>query len=344
MKQRTFNQETVRIRQNLFMATFSRTSLKLCLFSDLFVGNGYPQAPVPTAIDLSGDLVEARRIAAQQTFDPEQLFPRAEHCSQASSVEVRRALPTLINALDDPSPIVRSYTALCFDNAAEATSSSISGDPERLQTLAPALPRLLAHLDDPARPVRGAVQLTYPWFFGTPEAKTIILPALLKQLESPVPLEGQRSADQAGVSVIGDVARLGHDDPHATGAVIAFLQDPGHSQETVSDLLHNIALSNANERVNDAALQIVFQRHAMSIFLLQFVARMKLTAQDLEVERGRLYTLAADSATHPALRRAAKAVADCWTNDAPYTCKPSEEDLRTQSDTATKRFTRGSHE
>ena len=116
-------------------------------------------------------------------------------------------------------------------------------------------------------------------------------------------------------------------------AMIAFLDRKDQTKSTLGDCLHNLELTYASERVNDAALRRVFEENAMTIYLLQFVTNLRLTPEQLVIQQKRLVALSNDESAHPALRRSAKDVAACWTGERMGPCKPNEKDLSEQLDT-----------
>jgi hypothetical protein len=111
-------------------------------------------------------------------------------------------------------------------------------------------------------------------------------------------------------------------------AIVAFLDRPDQTKSTLGECLHTLALSNASERVNDEALGRVFELKAMTVYLLQFVSRMRLTPTQLAVEKERLIDVSNDESRHPELRKAAATVAACWVgqrNSRP--CQPLTEEM-----------------
>jgi len=108
-------------------------------------------------------------------------------------------------------------------------------------------------------------------------------------------------------------------------AMIAFLDREDQTKSTLGDCLHNLALSHASERVNDEALRRVFEQKAMTVYLLQFVARMRLTSAQLAVQKERLIALSKDESERPELRKAAATVAACWTGERTVPCQPISE-------------------
>jgi hypothetical protein len=69
------------------------------------------------------------------------------------------------------------------------------------------------------------------------------------------------------------------------------------------------------------------------IFLLQFVANMRLTPEQLAMQKQRLVALSNDELAHPALRRSARDVAACWNGTRTGQCRPSDKDSSEQLDT-----------
>ncbi len=110
-------------------------------------------------------------------------------------------------------------------------------------------------------------------------------------------------------------------------ALVAFLDRKDQTGSTIAECLHTVALSAADARVNDEALRRVFELKAMNVFLLQFVGWLRLTAEQREVERGRLVALSEDATVDAGLRRAAREVAACWTGEN-RSCRPRMEDMR----------------
>jgi hypothetical protein len=121
--------------------------------------------------------------------------------------------------------------------------------------------------------------------------------------------------------------------PAVDDAMIAFLDREDQTKSTLRDCLHTLALSAASERVNDEALRRVFEQKAMTIFLLQFVTRLRLTPAQLTAQKERLVALSNDESAHPALRRSAMDVAACWNGDRTHQCGPNSKDLGEQMDT-----------
>ena len=121
--------------------------------------------------------------------------------------------------------------------------------------------------------------------------------------------------------------------PAVDDAIVRFLDRKDQTRSTIGECLHTLALSQGSERVNDEALRRVFEMKAMTIFLLQFVSALRLTPNQLTVERERLVALSQDETAHPALRRSAKAVAACWDGTRTRSCAPDNKDAAEQLDT-----------
>lgn len=302
-------------------------------------------------LSLSDDLKQIRKLSAETPNDQRSSAPYVEAFGKSSAADLAKVLPQLVDAFEDPQPNVRVGAMLAFYTAASDRTSS--GDPDNavLKVLCPALAQLMPHLDDPDPRVHGTATLAYMQFLFLPEARAILLPALVERLKAPLVEQAeeretanplivpgrkfpQRSLEGAekGVEAVGTVALLGPDDFATNDAIITYLNRPDQTKVTLAACFQNIALSHANERVNNEVIRLIFEHRAMSIFLLQYLAQMQLTSNDYSVERGRLIALANDPSTHPALQRASKAVSKCWTLNF-LVCQPSEEDMKTQQDT-----------
>lgn len=121
--------------------------------------------------------------------------------------------------------------------------------------------------------------------------------------------------------------------PAVDDAIIAFLDRPDQTKSTLGDCLHNLALGRASERVNDEALRRVFEQKAMTVFLLQFIDRLRLTPARFATQKERLIALSHDESERPALRKAAATVAACWTLESHGGCQPTGDELTEDSNT-----------
>ena len=115
-------------------------------------------------------------------------------------------------------------------------------------------------------------------------------------------------------------------------AMIAFLKREDQTKNSLQGCLHSLAISSASERVNDVALTQVFEKKAMTIYLLQFVNNLQLSPEQLVEQKVRLLSLSNDETAKPGLRKSAREVAACWTGDRHVRCAPSDMNLREQLD------------
>lgn len=111
-------------------------------------------------------------------------------------------------------------------------------------------------------------------------------------------------------------------------SIIAFLDREDQTKSTLGECLRVLALSRASERVNDEALRRVFEQKAMSVFLLQFVTELRLTPEQLAVQKDRLIAVSKDVSQRSSLRAAAKTVAACWGVDQTGNCRPTSEEFQ----------------
>lgn len=120
-------------------------------------------------------------------------------------------------------------------------------------------------------------------------------------------------------------------------AIVAFLDRPDQTKSTIGECLHTLALSHASERADDEALRRVFELKAMTVYLLQFVAWMRLTPTQLAVQKERLAELSNDGSAPSELRQAAATVAACWTGERHGRCQPLTEDINQEGNRAFQR-------
>jgi hypothetical protein len=122
----------------------------------------------------------------------------------------------------------------------------------------------------------------------------------------------------------------------ADDAMVAFLDRPDQTKSTIAECVHTLALSHASERVNDAALRRVFELKAMSVYILQFVGRMRLTPAQLAVQKERLLALSNDESAYPEVRKAAGKVVACWTGESSSACPPLIEEMNRENNRTTE--------
>ena len=282
----------------------------------------------------------------------------------ATIAERDSALPNLMQWLEDERPRVRDLTLVSL-SLLYMPSEKRPGP--RYSTSLPVqyVPAVAAHLRDPDPAVRNvafaALQSVEYSGVGMDELIKLVVPMLREPdvvTEYPDPffvesdkriLAGMTPQQQTqfraqphkiiklpaeGAGLLGILAvPTGRSSAAVDDAIIAFLDREDQTKSTLGNCLHTLALSSASERVNDEALRRVFEQKAMTIFLLQFVAEMRLTPAQLKVQRERLVALSNDESAHPALRRSARDVAACWNGERNSQCKPNSKDLSEQSDT-----------
>ncbi len=274
------------------------------------------------------------------------------------------ALPNLMQWLKDERPRVRGLALLSLNllyKPGEKRTGSVSSSSLPVQYV----PAVAAHLRDSDPSVRnvafGALQSVEYSGVGMDELVKLVVPMLREPdvvTEYPDPffvesdkriLAGMTPEQQAqfsaqprkiiklpaeGAALLAILASPTRK-PSASvdDAMIAFLDREDQTKSTLRDCLHTLALSFAGERVNNEALRRVFEQQAMTIFLLQFVAKMRLTPVQLKVQKEQLVALSNDESAHPALRRSARDVAACWNGERTSECKPNNKDAREQLDT-----------
>ena len=321
------------------------------------------RAPSSQAAATQVSLAEVVRNLPEYT-QAEKQSAYSEAIQNATVAERDSALPKLIEWLGDERPRVRGV-ALLSVSLLYMPSDKRPGPAYSTSLPVQYIPAVAARLRDSDPTVRNAAFLAansvgYGGGAGTDELTKLVLPMLREPdvlIEYPDPffveseqrmLAGMTPEQQAqfkaqphkiiklsaeGVGLLGILAMpTRKPSPEVDDAMIAFLDRKDHTKTTLADCLHTLALSYASERVNDEALRRVFEQKAMTIFLLQFVANLRLTPQQLAVQKERLLALSNDESAHPALRRSARDVAACWTGERTARCKPNDKDLSEQLD------------
>jgi hypothetical protein len=282
----------------------------------------------------------------------------------ATNAERDSAIPNLIRWIDDERPKVRGLALLSL-NLLYLPSEKRPGFGYTRSLPVQFIPAVAAHLrdTDPAlhNVALAALQSVEYSGVGMDELVALVVPMLREPdvlVEYPDPffiesdkwILSQMTPDQQAqfkaqphkviklpadgpglLSILTMPTR--HPSPAVDDAIIAFLDRKDQTKSTLGDCLHTLALSSASERVNNEALSRVFEEKAMTIFLLQFVANLRLTPAQLNVQKERLVALSNDEAAHPALRRSARDVAACWSGERTGQCKPNSKDLSEQLDT-----------
>jgi hypothetical protein len=320
-------------------------------------------APPSQAVIAQASLTEVVRSLPEYT-QAEKQSAYLGAIENATVGERDSALPKLMQWLEDERPRVRGVALLSL-NLLYIPSDKRPGRPYSTSLPVQYIPAVAARLRDPDPTVRkiafAALQSVEYNGAGMDELTKLVVPMLREAdvvTEYPDPffveseqrmLAGMTPEQQAqfkaqphkiiklpaeGAGLLGILAMQTRRPSAAVDdAMIAFLDREDQTKTTLGDCLHTLALSSASERVNDEALRRVFEQKAMTIFLLQFVADLRLTPEQLEVQKERLLALSNDESAHPALRRSAKDVAACWNGERTGLCKPNDKDLSEQLDT-----------
>jgi hypothetical protein len=311
-----------------------------------------PTTPVPLA-EVVRNLPEYGQAATQTAY-----LGAIEH---ATITERDAAIPALVHWLEDPQPRVRGLALLSL-SLLYMPSEARPQPPYSTSLPLQYLPAVAAHLRDPDPSVRNvafaALQSVEYSGVGMDELVRLVVPMLREPdvvteypnpffIESDKQILASMTPEQKaqflahphkvitmpaeGAGLLGILAMpTRQPSPAVDDAMIAFLDREDQTRSTLGDCLHTLALSYASERVNDEALRRVFEQKAMTGFLLQFVAQMRLTPAQLAVQKERLVALSNDESAHPALRRAARDVAACWDGQRTHLCQPNSKDLNEQ--------------
>ena len=338
-------------------------SLTLCSICLVAAGGHAVPAQATASADLARD---ATRVSLTELVEhlPALLQAKSQLAytgaiENASTAERDAVIPKLVPWIEDGRPEVRKAALLTLSLVYLPSEARPGQD----WTSVPAkyVPAIAAHLRDTDPGVRktaaAALLPTENSGIGLDELVRIVLPMLrdpdvLTEYADPFFVESYQQTlaritpeQQAqfkaqplkviklpaeGVELLGLLTMPAvHPTNAMDDALVAFLDREEQTKSTLGDCLHTLELNHASERVNNEALRRVFEKKAMTIYLLQFLTQLRLTPEQLTDQKARLAALSNDASAHPALRRSAAAVAACWTVRNTY-CRPSEKDITEQ--------------
>lgn len=319
------------------------------------------QAPNPSTASRR-TLVEAVEHLPE-FLPPDSRRAFVDRIESATVPERDEAIPKLMPWVEDERPEMRRLALLTI-YLLYLPSASRAGQGFRVSLPARYVPAVTAHLRDPDREVRkAAATALLPTEYsgeGKDDMVKLVVPMLrdpdiLTEYPDPFFVEADRqmlarmtpaqrtafashprkviTLPAQGVELL---ALLTGPTLHPTNtvddAIIAFLDREDQTKSTLGACLHTLELGRGSERVNDEALRRAFEKKAITIFLLQFITRLRLNGDQRDAWKARLLELSNDPSAHPAPRRSAAAVAACW-KERDASCRPSEQDLSEQLDT-----------
>ncbi len=308
------------------------------------------KAPKVSLADVVRNLPAYTKLGTELTY--------SEAFENATSEERDAAVPTLMSWVQDERPEVRGHALLSLSFVYMPSEKSRVISCSRYLPVED-VPIVAAHLRDPDSRVRNATFLALGSVetcgHGLDALIDLVLPMLrepdvLTEYPDPFFIESDRQMlakmppqqQEAFRAQRRPVIKLPAEGPillsileapartpsaHVDDAIVAFLDRTDQTKSTLGESLHTLALSHASERVNDEAIRQVFERQAMTVYLLQFVAWMRLTPSQLTQERERLVALTNDGSVRPELRKAASTVAACWTGERGSHCQPLTEEI-----------------
>ncbi|MFN2975793.1 hypothetical protein [Terriglobus aquaticus] len=235
---------------------------------------------------------------------------------QASVAEKRAALPQLLRWAADPRPTVRlsSLTHIYFSLRAFtfAPSSGPNGlRPDEIALTPEQMSRIASHLLDPDDRVSYVTTFSLRTLMSTPAGRRELQPFLLSVLRGSQALQSSAPGVMAFYLLLNGNPNQVAIEP----ALLSFLNRDDQTGATLKECLHNVGLAGAPEPVANDAINRVFEKGAMSDFLIQFLGRVTLTPEHLMKQRARLAELAQDSSATAETRHAAAVYAKCWGQD-----------------------------
>jgi HEAT repeat protein len=230
------------IRQSL-----SKALLLIGAFTGLLCGTLFPVCAqsLPSLAALLKDCTD-KVNAGDSTAAFNAVLNLAAALGKAPLPEVKEVLPSILQAIDDKNPTVRTL-ALSSIVAIQSRSNpdhTLRGD--ALPLLEPEIPRIAAHLTDDDTHIRSATA-TVLGGFGS-KSSDIVIPPLVAYLKR------DDAVSSVGSSVVFELVHLGPQHPAVAPAIIAFLDRPNQTPECLTSSIDAIAHAQMQDEEIDTAI------------------------------------------------------------------------------------------
>lgn len=296
-----------------------RPSHRMVLLAELFLlsvtGLFLPacaQTPPTLTILLQTCIDRANAGDSAATFNA--VLNLAEALGKAPLSDIKDVLPDIMQAVDDKNPAVRTL-ALDSIVAIESRSNpdhTLRGD--ALPILEPEIPRIAAHLTDDDTHIRSTTASVLGGFIiKPPDAVFVPLIAYLKREDAVSPV---------GSSVVFDLVRLGPQRPAVAAAIIAFINRPDHTPESLVSSIDAIAHAQMHSEEIDTAVARILDapRTSVRVAVIHDLPELQLPDEVFTATQAHLRQIAANDQEDAAVRAAANIILPCWVNDRHKPC------------------------
>jgi hypothetical protein len=275
-----------------------------------------------------------RRSSDGHSPTPEEIAALASTPMAVTAPDLKQALALIEQALDNPDVPVRTYTlttlaaledpptavpepvaATPADPNAPTPPATVAPPPLGPSTyqsglqkvLAPALPRIAAHLTEESQPNRLLTATILGGFLPNPPGA--VYPPLLAYLKR------DDGIGPVGLAVVQDLLQLGPLAPDTAAALSTYLRRSDQTVDSRANLIDALATSsNQSQSLNKTLLGFLdADDPSLRARVILSLPQMDLAPDVYADTKSRIDTLAANDQENPQIIRAAKAVAPCWT-------------------------------
>ena len=249
---------------------------------------------------------------------PEEIAPMAT-ISQPAAPDLEACVPLLLKALENTDASVRTYalttlTGLQTTDAPPEAPTSLPGTPpasaykpEVSLLLAPAIPRLAAHLTEES-PTNRALTASVLGGFSAAPPPSIFPPlyAFLKRDDAIGPI---------GLAVVSDLLQLGPISADTATAVAHFIRRSDQTPDSRANLADLIATKpNQSQSLNKSLLAYLDSDDpSLRARLILSLPQLDLAPDVFADTRARISQLAENTGENLQVINASKSVASCWT-------------------------------
>ncbi len=319
----------------------------LCPIHRAFAMSGNPAAQTPEPPSLAARVDEAlHRESSGHSPTPEEIAAMSDLTPAPDAPAVTAALPLILKALDNPDAPLRAFalttlvglqspapvppdpqpaaptaavpvTAPAADPetspAAPAKASASAAPlpaaykPDLAKILAPAIPRIAAHLTDDSQPIRLlAVTVLTGFIPGPPPA---IYPPLLAYLKR------DDAISPVGQAVVSALLSLGPLSADTAAAISRYLRRSDETPDARANLADGIAsATNQSQSLNQALLAFLDSDDpSLRARIILSLPALDLAPDVFADTRARVAQLAENPGENLQVVTAAKAVTPCWT-------------------------------
>lgn len=239
----------------------------------------------------------------------------AEALGKAPLSDVKDILPSLMQAVDDKNPAIRTL-ALNSIVAIQSRSNpdrTLRGD--ALPLLEPEVPRIAAHLTDDDTHIRSTTANVLGGF-GTKPPDTVFPPLIAY-------LKREDAVSSVGSSIVFQLVRLDPQRSLVATAIVVFLDRPDQTSECLTSSIDAVAHAPVqNEMIDSGIVHNIDPPRPASVrtAVIRDLPELQLPSDVFTATQAHLRQIAANEKEDPAVRTAANSILSCWTNDRHNPC------------------------